>query len=117
MTPASWIVRRLHVVDHRQRAELAAVLVDCVAGGASVSFMSPLSHERAMAFWNRVADDVAAGRRALVVAEDALGICGTVQLVIDQPENQPHRADVENRSCIDGRAARGSERPRCTPPG
>ena len=37
---------------------------------------------------------MADGGRALVVAEDAQGICGTVQLILDLPENQPHRADV-----------------------
>jgi GNAT superfamily N-acetyltransferase len=37
---------------------------------------------------------VAAGERALIVAEDAQGVCGTVQLVLAQPENQPHRADL-----------------------
>jgi len=47
-----------------------------------------------MEFWRRVADSVTRGERALLVAEDALGIVGTVQLVLDQPENQPHRADV-----------------------
>ena len=47
-----------------------------------------------MAFWRRVAQGVAAGERALLVAEDARGVCGTVQLVLDLPENQPHRADL-----------------------
>jgi GNAT superfamily N-acetyltransferase len=70
------------------------VLIECVEGNASVSFMHPLTHERAMAFWQRVAKDVAAGQRALLVAEDAQGICGTVQLVFDLPANQPHRADL-----------------------
>ena len=75
--------------------ELAAVLVDCVDGGASVSFMLPMTDEKAMAFWRRVADGIAARQRALLVAEDADGrIVGTVQLVWDVPENQPHRADV-----------------------
>ena len=73
---------------------LADVLLDCVEGGASVSFMHPLSRERAVAFWRRVAQGVAAGERALIVAEDARGLCGTVQLVLDQPENQPHRAEL-----------------------
>ena len=30
----------------------------------------------------------------MMIAEDAHGICGTVQLVLAQPENQPHRADL-----------------------
>jgi GNAT superfamily N-acetyltransferase len=37
---------------------------------------------------------VAEGERALLIAEDARGVCGTVQLLLDQPDNQPHRADL-----------------------
>jgi GNAT superfamily N-acetyltransferase len=91
---ASWTVRRLVVVDDVQVEGLADVLINCVEGGASVSFMLPLTRDRARAFWQAVAADVAAGLRALLVAEDAEGICGTVQLVFDLPENQPHRADL-----------------------
>ncbi len=86
--------RRLLAVDEAQVDQLADVLIDCVEGGASVSFMHPLGRERAVAFWRRVASGVAAGERALLVAEDERGICGTVQLILDLPENQPHRADV-----------------------
>jgi GNAT superfamily N-acetyltransferase len=93
MTP-TWTLRRLHALDDAQIDELAALLIDCVEGGASVSFMHPLSRDRAVAFWRRVAQGVAAGERALLVAEDAHGMCGTVQLLLDQPENQPHRADL-----------------------
>ncbi len=91
---ASWSPRRLHALDDAHIAALASVLIDCVEGGASVSFMHPLTRERAVAFWQRVARGVAAGERALLVAEDARGLCGTVQLVLEQPENQPHRADL-----------------------
>jgi len=74
---------------------LADVLVDCVEGGASVSFMSPLSRDRARAFWRAAADSVAKGERALFIAEEPGGtIVGTVQVILAQPENQPHRADV-----------------------
>ncbi|ODP31824.1 N-acetyltransferase [Pandoraea sp. ISTKB] len=85
---------------------LADVLIDCVEGGASVSFMLPLTRERATAFWRKVADGVARGERVLLVARRAAdttggggicgisGIVGTVQLILDLPENQPHRADV-----------------------
>jgi GNAT superfamily N-acetyltransferase len=74
---------------------LADVLIDCVEGGASVSFMWPLSRDKAQAFWRGVAEGVVRGERALLIAEDAAGdILGTVQLVLAQPENQPHRADV-----------------------
>jgi GNAT superfamily N-acetyltransferase len=74
--------------------QLADVLLDCVEGGASVSFMLPLGREEALAFWRGVVDSVARGKRTLVVAEDAHGIAGTVQLITDMPDNQPHRADV-----------------------
>ena len=87
-------VHRLHTMTDAQVRALADVLIDCVEGGASVSFMHPLSPERAQAFWRDVAAGVAAGERALMVAEDDERIVGTVQLVLDQPDNQPHRADV-----------------------
>jgi GNAT superfamily N-acetyltransferase len=89
-----WQVRRLHALDEKQIDGLAEVLIDSVEGGASVSFMLPLSRERAAAYWRHVAEEVAAGRRALLIADDSRGVCGTVQLVFATPENQPHRADV-----------------------
>jgi len=121
MSMPAWSVRRLHAVDDAQIDDLSAVLIDCVEGGASVSFLHPLTRDRAVAFWRRVAQGVAAGQRALLVAEDARGLCGTVQLVLDQPENQPHRADlakmlVHRRARRDGlgaalmRAAEGTAR-------
>ena len=87
-------IRRLSSVTDAQVQALAEVLIDCVDGGASVSFMHPLPMPKALEFWRRVADAVARGERALLVAEDASGVAGTVQLVLDQPDNQPHRADV-----------------------
>jgi GNAT superfamily N-acetyltransferase len=89
-----WTIRRLHEVSDAQMEALAGILIDCVEGGASVGFMLPLSRERALAFWRRVAQDVASGARALLIAEDAQGIVGTVQLILDLPDNQPHRADL-----------------------
>jgi GNAT superfamily N-acetyltransferase len=88
-------IRRLHGLTEAEARGLAEVLVDCVEGGASVSFMQPLTLERALAFWQGVGTATARGERVLLVAEDdAEGIQGTVQLVLDQPENQPHRADL-----------------------
>jgi GNAT superfamily N-acetyltransferase len=94
MNKPLWTLRRLSALNDMQIEQLAGILIDCVEGGASVSFMHPLTHERAATFWRGVAQGVAAGERALLVAEDAQGICGTVQLVLAQPENQPHRADL-----------------------
>ena len=91
MTPS---IRQLHSVDESQINSLADLLINCVEGGASVSFMLPITRDRAIAFWKKVAQGVAANERALLIAEDSLGICGTVQLIFDLPENQPHRADL-----------------------
>ena len=87
-------VCRLTTVSAAQIHALADVLIDCVEGGASVGFMLPLGRPKAVAFWQRVADGVTTGDRALLVAEDGHGIVGTVQLVLAQPDNQPHRADL-----------------------
>jgi len=94
MITPSYAPRRLLALDGAQIEALADVLIDCVEGGASVSFMHPLTRDRAMAFWRGVAQGLVADERALLVAEDAQGICGTVQLLLKQPENQPHRADL-----------------------
>lgn len=89
-------IRGLDAEEAATRAgELAEVLVDCVHGGASVSFMAPLAADKALAFWRSVADGLARGDRVLLVAEDGEDrIVGTVQLVFAAPENQPHRADI-----------------------
>ena len=81
-------IRQLSAVGEAELEGLADVLIDCVEGGASVSFMLPLARERALAFWRSVARAVAAGERALLVAEDGVGLCGTVQLVLDLQESQ-----------------------------
>ncbi len=74
---------------------LSDVLIDCVEGGASVSFMLPITRQTAVAFWRRVVEGIENGERILLIAEDGDGrIVGTVQLITAQPENQPHRADV-----------------------
>src|SRR5438105_1747361 len=93
-THERYVVRQLTKLTDAQIRELALVLIDCVDGGASVSFMHPLPLPKAEAFWREVAADVESGLRGLLVAEDASSIIGTVQVVLAQPENQPHRADL-----------------------
>jgi GNAT superfamily N-acetyltransferase len=88
-------VRPLRTLGDREIGGLSNVLIDCVEGGASVSFMLPMSRAKADAFWNDMAASAARGERVLLAAEDAAGtIVGTVQLILAQPENQPHRADL-----------------------
>jgi GNAT superfamily N-acetyltransferase len=89
-------VRRVDATEAAAGVEgLADVLIDCVEGGASVSFMLPLARDKAVRFWRGVADGVARKERVLLVAEDSDGrIVGTVQLITALPENQPHRGEI-----------------------
>ena len=85
--------------------QLVAVLVDCVEGGASVSFMSPFSQAQGVTFFRKVAGSVATGETVLLAALIDGRIVGTVQLGLDTPPNQPHRADI--RKLLVHRSARG----------
>jgi GNAT superfamily N-acetyltransferase len=85
--------------------QLADVLVDCVEGGASVNFLSPFSRDQAMAFFRKVAASVAAGDTVLLAARLDGRIVGTVQLGLDTPPNQMHRADI--KKMLVHRSARG----------
>ena len=74
---------------------LAEVLKACVDGGASVSFLPPLSVEVARGYWRKVSAEVAAGKRLLLAAWVDGVMAGTVQLDLGMPPNQPHRAEVK----------------------
>ncbi len=95
-TSSDYSIQLLQALDnHADIAALCDVLSDCVDGGASVSFMQPLSRAKAQAFWQGVAASVARQERLLLVARDFSGaIVGTVQAILSQPENQPHRGDI-----------------------
>jgi len=93
--PAGVQIRCLRSIDDREIQGLSDVLIDCVEGGASVSFMLPMSRAKAEAFWRSTAASAARGERMVLAAEDASGaIVGTVQVIWAQPENQPHRGDL-----------------------
>jgi len=90
------VVRRVGASEAGECIDgLTDLLLDCVEGGASVSFMLPLERAKARSFWQNVLDGVGRGERTLVVAEDEEGsIVGTVQMITSMPDNQPHRADI-----------------------
>lgn len=89
-------VRRAETIDKSDIiAGLTNVLMDCVEGGASVGFMQTLPRAQAEKFWRGLAYDIALGRRIIMLAEDEEGaVVGTVQVILNQPDNQPHRADI-----------------------
>lgn len=75
--------------------DMAAVLQDAVASGASVGFVMPFTAAEARDFWAAFSAQVAAGTRLVTVARDAAGrIVGTVFVNLATPKNQPHRADL-----------------------
>jgi len=85
--------------------EVSDVLVDCVEGGASVSFMLPFTRGDAAKFFEQVIASVARGETVLVAARLDGRIVGSVQLGLDMPPNQPHRGDI--KKLLVHRAARG----------
>jgi GNAT superfamily N-acetyltransferase len=89
------VVRRLAGAELQAQLDgLAAVLADCVAGGASVSYMNPLSQEQARTAFEGFAADVDEGRRVLLAAYDGGALVGTVQVILAAPPNQPHRGEI-----------------------
>jgi GNAT superfamily N-acetyltransferase len=72
---------------------LAQLLVDAVESGAAVSFLAPLTLERARAWWRGTLSSSHA-RAIFLVARDRDGIVGTVQAQPAWAPNQPHRAEV-----------------------
>jgi GNAT superfamily N-acetyltransferase len=88
-------IRRLTAAEgHQYVAALAAVLLDCVQGGASVSFMASLTQSEAESFFEKVVEGVQKGERILLAAFSDSQLVGTVQIILATPPNQPHRADV-----------------------
>lgn len=89
-------IRRVEGNEDGVVSGLAEVLVDCVAGGASVGFMDGFDLPQATAFWATALASSARGERILLVAEDqeAGSILGTVQVVLAAPDNQPHRGEI-----------------------
>jgi acetyltransferase len=94
MTAAAVRIERLAPPPREQDVRaLAELLVDAVDSGAAVSFVAPLTLQRAQAWWR---DTLAAVQRGAVVLVARAGaeIVGSVQLHPAWAPNQPHRADV-----------------------
>jgi GNAT superfamily N-acetyltransferase len=93
--PRDLQVRVLRTIGAREIEALSDVLIDCVEGGASVSFMLPMSRAKAQAYWQSTAASMARGERIVLAAEDAAETTvGSVQVILQQPENQPHRGEL-----------------------
>jgi ribosomal protein S18 acetylase RimI-like enzyme len=73
---------------------LSGILADCVAGGASVSFMPPFTQDEARAWWPKIFESMRRGETILLGAFDGEALIGTVQLAPAGIPNQLHRADI-----------------------
>jgi len=90
------IIRRL---DPRAiaalRPQLATLLLDAVADGHSLGFLNGLDQDQLEAYWQRVADEVGAGRRVLLAAERDQVLVGSAQLDLCFKPNGDNRAEVQ----------------------
>jgi ribosomal protein S18 acetylase RimI-like enzyme len=75
-------------------AMLSVILIETVANGGSVSFMHPLSQAAAEAFWRDSLAAAGRGERIVLGAFDGESLIGTVTLVLNLAQNQPHRAEI-----------------------
>lgn len=74
---------------------LAALLVDAVEAGAAVSFLQPLAHHTARAWWEKCLAERHPKAAVLIARDPATRtILGTAQLQPAWAPNQPHRAEV-----------------------
>lgn len=88
-------VRALTTSDIQTHVEsLAQILVDCVADGASISFMHGFTVQDAKQYWNQIVAKSAAGELLVFGALVDGTLVGTATLITGTPPNQPHRADV-----------------------
>lgn len=77
------------------RGELADLLIDAVAKGASIGYQSPVSHEEAESYFHSLRPSIAKGERMLWIARDFEGVVGSVQLELCQKSNGQNRAEIQ----------------------
>jgi GNAT superfamily N-acetyltransferase len=88
-------------------AELADLLVDAVAHGASVNFLAGFRHDEAVAFWRGQIPAIREGARVLLAAEAEGRLVGAVVLTHAPQPNAPHRAEIGKMLVHSGLRRRG----------
>ena len=78
----------------RDIQQLADLLMDAVASGASIGFMPPLEESEALNYWRSVIAAMRDGSRVLLVAADGVLIQGSVQIGLEMRANGNHRAEA-----------------------
>lgn len=102
------VIRALDAAEAGARlGELADLLVDAVAHGASVNFLAGFRHEEAVAFWRGQIPAIREGARVLLAAEAEGRLVGTVVLTHAPQPNAPHRAEIGKMLVHSGLRRRG----------
>ncbi|MDD5586245.1 MAG: GNAT family N-acetyltransferase [Alphaproteobacteria bacterium] len=78
----------------RHIGDLADIHIDCVEGGALVSFMLPISREKVLEYWRDISAGVRKGNTIPFLAVDGAEVIGGVLLSLAELANQPHVAQV-----------------------
>jgi len=101
---AAMIIRPLDpATDSSLLPALAALMVEAVAGGASIGFMAGFTLDAALIWWQGRMAAAARGELTILVALEGAAVIGTVSLVPAAMPNQPHRADIA-KMMVAGRA-------------
>jgi GNAT superfamily N-acetyltransferase len=88
-------IRTLDAAETQSRlTELAHILVDAVAHGASVNFMAGFAHEAAQTFWHNQIEGIANNEKQLLVADNGKNLVATAMLIFAPQPNAPHRAEI-----------------------
>ena len=74
--------------------ELSSLVLDAVAGGASINFLSGVTNDQAAAWWEARSGAVAAGHISPFVALVDGRIGGCTLLMRSTNPNSPHRAEI-----------------------
>ncbi|MBD5633839.1 MAG: GNAT family N-acetyltransferase [Candidatus Eremiobacteraeota bacterium] len=100
---------RIEALDASEKNSelLGEILIDAVASGGSVSFMHPLEAATAKAFWTGALAAAARGERIVLGAWEGAVLAGTVTVLLDLPQNQPHRAEIAKLMTHRSRRGRG----------
>lgn len=105
-TAAALAIRTLDAAEAEARLdELADILIDAVAGGASVNFMAGFSPAEGRAFWRSQLPGIASGEKRLFVADAGARLAATVLLIFAHQPNAPHRAEI-GKMLVHSRARR-----------
>lgn len=104
------IVRLDAAAAARHIDDLRELLTDAVDDGAAVTFLAPIPRHEAVRFWRGRVDAVAAGTCILLAAFEGATLVGSVQVNIDTPPNQRHRADINKLVVLRSARRRGIAR-------